>query len=192
VWNSAAGTGGLGFFATTARPDGAEKLRLSHHYVEYPAWSPDGSAIAFMAQEPGASGSNPDYNIFVMNADGSDVRRLTTTPGEDGWPAWSQDGSWIVFSSSRDDCSVSSAADCRKTGDIGPWMDVWAMNADGSDQHRVTFEFGQFFAWSPDGRSILVAGASSLYVIRPDGTGESPLPIPGVEHPLFPDWVATP
>jgi TolB protein len=189
VWNSSVGTFGFGFYCYTIRPDGSDVRRLTRHYVEYPAWSPDNSRIAFMAQEPGAVGSNPDYNIFVMQRDGSNVRRLTTTPGSDGWPAWSPDGSRIVFSSTRDDCSISDTPDCRSSGDVGPWHDVWIMRADGSDQTRVTPEFGQFFAWSPDGRAILAAGGSSLFVIRPDGTGMAAVPIAGVPHPLFPDWI---
>jgi TolB protein len=171
------------------RPDGSRVHRLGRHFVEYPAWSPDGSRIAFMAQGPDASGSNPDYNVWVMDADGSDPRRLTTTRGSDGWPAWSPDGSQIVYSSTRDDCSLSDAADCRTTGDIGPWQDAWIMSADGSDQRRLTAEFAQFFAWAPDGRAILVAGASSMFVIRPDGTGMATVPVEGVSHPLFPDWI---
>ena len=190
AFNSAMEAEGFGLYAFMVAPDGSELRRISHHYVEYPAWSPDGSRIAFMAQEPGASGSNPDYNIFVMDADGTDVTRLTDTPGEDGWPAWSPDGSQIVFSSGRDDCSISQATDCRSTGDIGPWEDAWIMNADGSDQHRLTGEFAQFFAWSPNGEAILVAGAGDLLLIKPDGTGATPLDVPGVAHPLFPDWIA--
>jgi TolB protein len=188
VWNSSVGTFGFGFYGYTMRPDGSGVRRLSRHYVEYPAWSPDGSRIAFMAQEPGAVGSNPDYNIFVMDADGSDAHRLTTTPGSDGWPAWSPDGSRIVFSSTRDDCSISEASDCRSSGDVGPWHDAWIMGADGSGQTRLTPEFGQFFSWSPDGRAVMVAGGSSLFVIRPDGTGMAAVPIAEVTHPLFPDW----
>jgi Tol biopolymer transport system component len=158
LWNSAVGTGGFGFVGATMRPDGSDVHHVTRHYVEYPAWSPDGTRIAFMAQEPGATGNDPDYNIFVMDADGSNLHRLTTAPGEDGWPTWSPDGSRIVFASARDDCSISDAPDCRTTGDVGPWEDVWITNADGSNQHRLTPEFGRFFAWSPDGRAILVAG----------------------------------
>ena len=189
VWNSAVGTGGFSFYGYVIGPDGSGRRRITRHYIEYPAWSPDGSKVAFMAQEPGAVGSNPDYNIFVMDADGSHIRRLTTADGEDGWAAWSQDGDQIVFSSARDDCSISDASDCRTTGDIGPWEDVWIMNADGSDQRRVTSEFGQFFAWSPDGSTILVTGMDP-YLIRPDGTGLTPFSVEGAGHPLFPDWVA--
>lgn len=59
-------------------------------YVEYPALSTDGTKIAFMSQEPSASGNDPDYNIYVMNADGTGITRLTDTPGEDGFPSWSR------------------------------------------------------------------------------------------------------
>jgi Tol biopolymer transport system component len=169
-------------------PDASELRRISDHFVEYPAWSPDGSQIAFMAAESGATGSNPDYNIFVMGSDGSHLRRLTTAPGEDGWPAWSPDGTRIVFSSARDDCSISDAPDCGTTGDIGPWEDVWIMNADGSNERRLTTEFGQFFAWSPDGSEIFVTG-DRPFLIRPDGTGPTPFPTKDVSHPLLPDWI---
>jgi len=189
VFNSVGGTGALDVYGYVVAPGGSGLRRISRHYVEYPAWSPDGSRIAFMAPEPGATGSNPDYNIFVMDADGSHVRRLTTAPGEDGWPAWSPDGMRIVFSSARDDCSISHAPDCRTTGDMGPWEDAWIMNADGSDERRLTSEFAQFFAWSPDGSAILVTGGQP-FLIRPDGTGQTPFPVEGVTHPLFPDWIA--
>jgi len=66
------------------------------------------------------------------------------------------------------------------------------VNADGSYQQRMTSEFGQFFAWSPDGAVILVTGLSGLYLIRPDGTGMTPFEVPGVAYPLFPDWISKP
>jgi TolB protein len=190
AFNSTRETGGLRGYV--AAPDGSGARLIVDHFVEYPDWSPDGRRIAFMAQELGASGSNPDYNVYVMDADGSDVTRLTETPGSDGWPAWSPDGSSIVFTTTRDDCSISDAPDCRSVGDDGEWHDVWIMDADGSDQRRVTFEYGQFFTWSPDGEAILVSGAADLYLIRPDGTGMTPLPVESVPHPLFPDWIADP
>jgi hypothetical protein len=61
--------------------------------------------------------------------------------------------------------------------------------SDGSSQHRLSSEFGQFFAWSPDGSAILVTG-DRPFLIRADGTGLTPFPTKGVAHPLFPSWVA--
>src|SRR2546422_10190515 len=93
-----------------------------------------------MSQQPGAHGSDPNYDIFVMNPDGSGVEQLTDAPGEDGFPSWSPDGTKIAYSTTRDDCSNSTAADCRTTGDIGPYQTIYVMNADGSDQHRLSLQ----------------------------------------------------
>src|SRR6266545_4814662 len=91
-------------------------------YIEYPAWSPDGLQIAFMSPVPYGSSN---YEIFVINVDGSGLTRLTDAPGEDGWPAWSPDGKKMVFESARDDCSISNRTDCGRSGDIGPFLDLW-------------------------------------------------------------------
>jgi Tol biopolymer transport system component len=147
-----------------------------------PAWSPDGKKLAFMSAQPGASGSNPNYDIYVMNADGSGLKQLTNTPGEDGWPAWSPDGKKLAFASARDDQGQS--------GDIGPFFDIYVMNADGSRQTRLTQTFGQFVAWSPDGTRLLVAGdcgGYGLYVLNADGSGATQLKSGEV---VLPDWIA--
>src|SRR5262249_43213867 len=74
AFNSTRGTGSARVHGFTMNPDGSGLTELGDSYVEYPAWSPDGKQLAFMAPEPGASGSNPDYNIYVMHADGSGVK----------------------------------------------------------------------------------------------------------------------
>lgn len=160
--------------------DGSGQTRLTDIEGEYPAWSPDGTKIAFMSQAgaPGPGGA-PGYEIFVMDADGSALQGLTHAPGEDGWPAWSRDGSQIAFSSTRDDHG--------QLGPDGPLFDVYVMNADGSDQRRVTERFGQFTTWSPDGRYILVSPGG--YVVRPDGSGVTQLSASGPGGGLdFADW----
>ena len=163
--------------------DGSGLKRLTEREAEYPTWSPDGTKIAFMSSEP-------DYEIYVINVDGSGLTRLTNTPGEDGWPAWSPDGQKIAFSTERDDCRYSKRSDCKRSGDIGPFLDIWVMNADGSGQTRLAGIFSQFCAWSPDGTYLVFNSPGGLYVMHPDGSAITQMPISGVGGDLlFTDWI---
>lgn len=182
VFNSDRGGGALSGYLVS--PDGSGLRRIDADvWIEYPSFSPDGRKIAFMGHDGG------DYEIYVAELETGAATQLTDAPGSDGWPAWSPDGSTIAFASERDDClHAAEAAPCwvDPGGEPGEHHDVWLMDADGSNQRRVTPEFGQFVTWSPDGENLLVSGRS-LYVIRPDGTGRrNVLPTSGG----LPDWVA--
>jgi hypothetical protein len=83
-----------------------------------PEASPDGQKVAFMSQREG------NWDIYVVDADGSGLQRLTWAPGNDGLPAWSPDGRHIAFVSDRD----------------GRWS-VWAIHPDGSELQRL-FDVG--------------------------------------------------
>jgi dipeptidyl aminopeptidase/acylaminoacyl peptidase len=88
-----------------------------------PAPSPDGQKIAFMSQQEG------NWDIYIVNADGSNLRRLTEDPAEDGLPTWSPDGRVLAFASYR-----------------GESWGIWAMTPSGGGQ-RLLFEM----EGSPDG-----------------------------------------
>jgi Tol biopolymer transport system component len=162
-------------------PVGSNLRRIgADAWIEYPAFSPDGARIAFMGHADG------DYEIYVADLATGKATQLTDAPGSDGWPVWSPDGSTIAFASERDDCvHAVEDARCWNSGEAGEHHDIWIMDVDGSNQERVTPEFGHFVAWSPDGRSLLVSGYS-LYVIRPDGTGRADV-VPDAGG--IPDWI---
>ncbi len=84
-----------------------------------PAWSPDGTRIAFESARDSAVPELRD--IYVMDADGTDVRRLTDHPALDEGPAWSPDGRQIAFTSERDGNS-----------------EIYLMDADGKGQRNLT------------------------------------------------------
>jgi Tol biopolymer transport system component len=161
-------------------PDGSNVRRLTEIEGEYPTWSPDGTRIAFMSLQSGPRASTPEYEIFVMNAVGTDLRRLTHSPGEDGWPAWSAGGTAIAFSSARDDHGQFGE---------GPFFQVFVMNVDGTGLRKVGQEFGQFPTWSPDGRLLLVSPGG--YLTTPDGSASAPMHLPPQASDLaFADWTS--
>lgn len=118
-----------------------------------PAWSPDGGQIAFASKRGGS------FDIYVMNADGTGTRRLTSTAADEGHPTWSPDGERFAFSR-------------------GTSGDLYVMNADGSGVTPVASGPADETqpAWSPDGRSIAFVSrmpgtqARELWVMRADGS----------------------
>ena len=124
----------------------ARAVNLTRHKAGdfNPAFSPDGKQIAFSSDRDGYRTSE----IYVMQADGSDVRRLTRSPGWDGSPAWSKDGQWIYFYSQRD-----------------PSQGIYRMRADGSDQKQVVSGPALSPAVSPQGRVAFAAQQNGRWLI---------------------------
>jgi Tol biopolymer transport system component len=183
VYNSDRDGGGIRGYLV--RPDGSDLTRLPiEAWVEYATLSPDGTRIAFMSHV------GSDYDILVADVATGETTRLTDSGGSDGWPAWSPDGTTVAFATERDDCArAPDHQDCWHDDEPGEHHDIWIMNADGTNQRRVTPESGHFVTWSPDGRYLLISGRS-LYVVRPDGTGRLELRADGFPLALggIPDW----
>ena len=148
--------------------DGTNVVRLTNGsgLNFFPSWSKDGKQIAFASTRAVAgSVDNDDLDIYVMNDDGTNVTRLTTTPGEDSKPAWSPDGRLIAFVSDRDHAGTDA-------------IDLYVMNPDGSNVGRVTNQTGRVWSasWDPHSRRIaysLYVGApdGAIFTIMPDGSG---------------------
>jgi len=173
-------------------PDGSSERNLTPYPAAHsaPFWSPDGERIAFKSDrddpERGVRRSSErSWEIYVMNADGSGITRLTDNQGRDSYCAWSPDGERIVFYADRD----------------GNWA-VYSMNPDGSD---VTLApdiplFACTHVRSPDGtRTVFVTNdrpdQGSCYpgcnceilVANADGSGQIKLTNnPGVDYQ--PQW----
>ena len=142
-----------------------------------PDWSPDGSTIVFSSDRDDPENAH----LYLMNADGSNQRRLETGLTDDQVGArWSPDGQYILFHS-------------NPLVDGLPRFDVFRVRADGSDLTNLTNTPGNNFMadWSPDGKRIVFVsqrnGNSELYVMNADGSNQIRLTESQSEN-LLPRW----
>ncbi len=164
----------------TANADGSEPSVLAGGpgYDAEATVSPTGDRIVF------TSTRNGDIDIYSMNIDGSDVRQLTDELGYDGGPFFSYDGKKIVYrrTTFEDDASRESYRELLAQNLIRPSkLDIWIMDADGSNKQQVTNNGAANFApyWFPDGKRILFCSNMDdpgkrnfdIYMINIDGTG---------------------
>jgi TolB protein len=177
--NGAGGQSSDELYVMNADGSGQRRLAQSLTGNHSTAWSPDGRKLVFAMRPLGSAkvcdrAGDCNEELFVINADGSGLRRLTRNAVPDEDAVWSRDGRKIAFLSRRD----------------GTGADVFVMNADGSDQRNLTRRPGNEVApaWSPDGRAIVfsavppgqplwVGGSSSasgpyrdVYVMNADGS----------------------
>ena len=164
---------------TVAR-DGSDLRRLTNYgvYTAEGVLSPDGKRIVFTSLKDG------DLDIYTMNVDGTEVRRLTNVAGYDGGPWWSPDGKQIVYRAYH----PSEGAELKEYQDLlsqrivrPSKVELWVMNADGSNQRQITHLGGANFgpSWTPDGKRIIFSsnhknprgGNFDLYIVSLDGSG---------------------
>lgn len=163
----------------TARADGSGLKRLTSYgvYTAEGTLSPDGNTIVFTSLKDG------DLDIYTMRRDGTGIRRLTSAPGYDGGPFFSPDGKKIVYRAWHPtDTALANYRDLLRQRLVRPnRMEIWTMNADGSDQRQITKLGGANFApyYTPDGRRIIFSSNYKnphsrnfdLYLINTDGSG---------------------
>jgi Tol biopolymer transport system component len=126
-----------------------------------PAWSPDGSRVAFISRRDGGEW------LYVMNADGSDARPLTSANRLPGWSndgremaytPWSPDGTRIAF---------------QRWDNVFTWGTLHVIGVDGAEPLQLTAEITTFNGWSPRGDRIAFTsrrgGSSDVYSIHPGG-----------------------
>jgi len=148
-------------------PDGSEQTNLtakefgSEFDEKDPAWSPDGKRIAFASDR----GDDYDFNIYVMNVDGTGVTRLTDGPDDENLPRWSPDSEKIAY----------------EVVDEMEHFNISVMKSDGTDATTVRKGPSPGFIgmsdWSPDSSRILfmvdrsyTGGEIDTYVMNEDGT----------------------
>lgn len=146
--------------------DGSGQTRLSNSAPfddMQPAWSPDGSRIAFTRGNMYQSANLGSSSIVVMDSTGGNEKVLGAETGINFRPAWSPDGQRILYIHG----SPTQAP-----------FDLWVMNADGTGKHAVTTSgVANPAAWSPDGSRIVFGRTAPLeiWVINADGSGETRL-----------------
>jgi WD40 repeat protein len=160
----------------TANADGSDVHRLTEGRNDsWPSWSPDGTQIVFSStrSDPAMSACIPGDDIrcptdlYVMDASGSNITRLTSDPAPEFDPAWSPDGDTIAFT------GAGVGSDCC-------WLAIWSVGADGSGAHQLAYAApdGSNFApsWSPDGTQLVYLSGRSeqwwVYVSDADGAHE--------------------
>jgi Tol biopolymer transport system component len=163
----------------TANPDGSDLKQLTTNpgYDAEAVISEDGKKIVF------TSVRNGDLDIYIMDADGKNVRQLTHELGYDGGPAFSPDGKLIVYRAHhpKTEQEIADYKALLQQNLIRPtYLEIWLMNADGSNQRQVTDLGAASFApaFFRDGKRIIFSsnvgstggmGNFELYAVDLDG-----------------------
>lgn len=161
VWSPASDTilfsswesGRLQIYSIKSDGSGLVQLTKSSGGNDNPIWSPDGTKIAFVSWRDSkypndCKGGDCNFEIYIMNADGSGQTRITDNPAEDWAAAWSPDGTRLAFQSLRDESAHPQ--DCGNSCN----SEIYVMNIDGSNVIRITNNETPDFsiAWRPSAK----------------------------------------
>ncbi len=131
-----------------------QQLTKTKGYDAEATFSPKGDKIIFTSLRDG------DLDLYTMDLNGKHVKRITNTLGYDGGAWFSRDGSKILWRASRPttDAEIKEYKDLLAENLVAPThMEVWIANADGTDQHQITFLEQANWApnFTPDGKHII-------------------------------------
>jgi Tol biopolymer transport system component len=103
--------------------------RITRERDNFPGWSPNGDLIAFTSKK------NNNYDLFTIKPDGTELKRITTDPGNDAHSVWSPDGEWLAFSSGKTGFKDESALHPQNPQ---PYGEISVIRANGSDLRILT------------------------------------------------------
>lgn len=156
------GTGSFGapanFKAGTPGSYPLSQALVTNISADHPTWSPDGKRIAFCGQDSATF----KFDVYTINADGSNLLRLTNDATQDNYATWSPDGSRIAFMRAVE----------------GSSWEIFSISPDGSNLKNLTNHpgFDREPSWSPDGTKIVfMVGANEsgeLYLMNADGSNQ--------------------
>ena len=170
--------------------DGNPCSKLTDDGSGGPSWSPDGTSIAYTADD-----EEKNRDVYIIGVDGGFARRLTTAKSDEGFPSWSEDGLWIYFTSNRTGerqiwkipCEGGEPVQVTTGGGMEPiehgsfvyyvkfrapasykWVDLWRVPIEGGAEESVLtdllFERGNWTVWEESAvfRDWVVEGGSTV------------------------------
>jgi Tol biopolymer transport system component len=144
--------------AASAQEGMEDVVKVTNTETSYPFWSPDGKRIVFHSNR-----LDNNWDIYIMDTDGTHLERLTNTRANEETPVWSPDATQIAFVTDRDGNN-----------------EIFVMNVDGSRPRNITNDPGDDMhpKWSPDGKSVIFSSVRGYWnvvdhwAIDADGTNE--------------------
>jgi TolB protein len=145
----------------------ARRLTTNAENEDYPSWSPDGNKITFQFSKDGSA-------VYIVNEDGTGLRRLSPVPGFDVTPSWSPDGTQIIYARVLD----------AFVPNVMPRTEIRVINVDGTGDHAIfsNNDFSVEPRWSVKNQIVFMGfrnGNMHVITMNPDGTNPQQLTTTG-------------